>query len=33
MVLLSRVNIERGMKVAELEEQTLIDQDALVQSV
>lgn len=31
MLLLSRVNIERGMKVAELEEQTLIDQDALTQ--
>ncbi len=33
MLLLSRVNIERGMKVAELEEQTLIDQDALAQPV
>lgn len=32
MVLLSRVNIERGMKGAEQEEQTLIDQDALSQS-
>ncbi|GAP11448.1 permease of the major facilitator superfamily [Bellilinea caldifistulae] len=31
MYLLSRVNIERGMKVAELEEQTLIDQDVLNQ--
>jgi UMF1 family MFS transporter len=31
MLLLSRVNIERGMKVAELEEQTLIDQDVLNQ--
>lgn len=31
MLLLSRVNIERGMKVAEQEEQTLVDQDALSQ--
>jgi UMF1 family MFS transporter len=31
MLLLSRVNIERGMKVAEEEEQTLIDQDAITQ--
>jgi UMF1 family MFS transporter len=32
MALLSRVNIERGMKVAEQEEQTLIDQEALTQT-
>lgn len=31
MLLLSRVNIERGMKVAEQEEQTLIDQDGIAQ--